>query len=143
DRILDAVEIGPARLPVIRVARDLDVLVRLELDKLERPRADRVLPHLRRRHVAGVDRRIAGSQERDKRRLRPLQMKGGLVIAVGRDVVEVAVPALARVAAELLLAPAEQQIPGALPVLGGERLAVMPFDTRAQLEGELGAVLAP
>jgi hypothetical protein len=119
------------------------VLVRLELDKLERPRADRVLPHLRRRYVAGVDRRIAGSQERDKRRLGPLQMKGGLVIAVGGDVVQVSVPALARVAAQLLLALAEEQVPGALHVLGGEGLAVMPFDTRAQLEDEFGAVLAP
>ena len=48
DREFDAVEIRPALLPVIRVLRHLDVLVRLELDEFERPGADRVLPHLAR-----------------------------------------------------------------------------------------------
>ena len=36
-----------------------------------------------------------------------------------------------------------QQVPGAFDVGGGERLAVMPFDALAQLEGQLLAVLAP
>ena len=39
---VDAVEIGPARLPVVRVPRELDRLVGLELDKLERAGADRM-----------------------------------------------------------------------------------------------------
>ena len=52
DAVFDAVEIGLARFPVIRVADHRDRLVRLELDEFERPGADRMLPHLRRRDVA-------------------------------------------------------------------------------------------
>ena len=59
DGVFDAVEIRPARLPVIRVAGHLDVFVRLELDELERARADRLLAHLRGRHMAGIDRRTS------------------------------------------------------------------------------------
>ena len=47
DRILDAVEIGQAVLPITGVARDLDVFVGLELDEFERAGADRMLTHLR------------------------------------------------------------------------------------------------
>src|SRR5438067_9578652 len=36
-----------------RVADDLDVFVRLEFDEFELAGADRLLPHLRRRHVPG------------------------------------------------------------------------------------------
>ena len=46
DRILDGVEIRPARLPIIRVARHLDILAGIELDKFERAGADRVLAQL-------------------------------------------------------------------------------------------------
>jgi hypothetical protein len=35
DRIFDAVEVGPVRLPVIRVAHQLNSLVRLEFDEFE------------------------------------------------------------------------------------------------------------
>ena len=69
--------------------------------------------------------------------------KRHLVIAVGRDLDEVVVPGLARVDAQLLGRLALQQIPGAFDVGGGERLAVMPFDALAQMEGQLGAVLVP
>src|SRR5712691_3290519 len=93
--------------------------------------------------MAGVDRRKAGGEQRDEGRLRPLQVKASFVIAVGRDAVEVAVPSLARIAAQFLLRRALQQIPGTFDVLGGEGLAVMPFDTLAQLDGEFVAVLAP
>src|SRR5437762_13677870 len=54
-RKLDAIEIGSARFPVIRVFRELDVFVRLELDEFERTGADRLLPYLTRRHMAWVD----------------------------------------------------------------------------------------
>src|SRR5206468_12072187 len=39
-RVFDAVEIRQAGFPVIRIARNLDRLVGLELDELERPGAD-------------------------------------------------------------------------------------------------------
>jgi hypothetical protein len=106
DRVLDAVEIGQARLPVIRVLRDLDALVRLELDELERAGADRVLPHLCRRHVARVDRREAVGNQVEECRLRPLQMKGDLVIAVGGKAIEVLEAGLSRVDPELVAAAA-------------------------------------
>jgi HEAT repeat protein len=62
DRILDAIEIRPALFPIIGVARHLDVLVRLELDEFERAGADRMLAHVARRNMAGVNRRITGGQ---------------------------------------------------------------------------------
>ena len=83
--VFDAVEIGPARLPVIRVARHRDVFVRLELDEFERAGADRMAAHLARRHVAGIDRRLARGEQRDQVGLRPLQVEGDLVVAVGGD----------------------------------------------------------
>ena len=57
DRIFDAIEIRPPRLPVIRVAGHLNVLVGLVLDEFEGAGADRMLAHLVRRHMAGIDRR--------------------------------------------------------------------------------------
>ena len=143
DRPFDRVEIGQPLLPVIRVLRDLDRLVRLELDELERPGADRVLPHLRRRDVARIDRREPGGEEGEERRLRPLQVKRRLIVVVGGDVVEIGPPRLAGVEAQFFLRLALQQIPGAFDVGGGERLAVMPFDALVQFEGQILAVLAP
>src|SRR6266851_2871614 len=58
--VFDAVEIGPPRLPVIRVARHLDRLVGFVFDESERPGADRLTAHLARRNVARINRRIAG-----------------------------------------------------------------------------------
>src|SRR5262249_6654466 len=40
DRVLDAVEIRPVLLPIIWVARDLDIFVRFEPDEFERTGAD-------------------------------------------------------------------------------------------------------
>ena len=56
---------------------------------------------------------------------------------------EIDPPALAVIEAQLLLALVGQQIERAFDVLRGERLAVVPFDAVAQLEGQLGAVLVP
>src|SRR5207248_2955328 len=56
DRPLDAVEIWPARLPVIRVLRKSYVVVWLELDEFEWARANRMRAHVARRHVARVNR---------------------------------------------------------------------------------------
>src|SRR5215472_9833849 len=72
NRVVYAVEIGPIPLPVIGISGDLDRLVRLELDEFERAGADRVAAHVARRDVARIDRRIAGGEQGDKGRLRPL-----------------------------------------------------------------------
>ena len=58
DGILDAVKVRPAKFPVIGVAHQLDRLIRLEFDKLERAGADRMRPHVARRNMTGIDRRI-------------------------------------------------------------------------------------
>jgi hypothetical protein len=72
DRVFDAVEIGQARLPVIGIFCDLYIFVGLELDEFEGTGADRMLAHLRRRHVTGINRRHTRGEERKKRRLRSL-----------------------------------------------------------------------
>jgi hypothetical protein len=115
--MLNAVEKRPALLPVIRVASHRDPFVRLELSKFERARADRMLPHLCRRHVARIDHGIAGSEEGYERRLRPFQMEGRGEISVSGDRFDVLVPSFPRVDAQLLLRLAEKKIPGALDVL--------------------------
>ena len=143
DRVFDAVEIGQALLPVVGVLGQLDQFIGLELDELERAGADRMGAHLGRRNVAGIDRRIAGGEQREQRGLRPLQLEGGLEVAIGRHVVDLIVPGLARVLAELLLRLAHQHLEGAFDVGRGERLAVMPFDALAQLEGQRLLVVAP
>ena len=93
--------------------------------------------------MAGVDRRPARGKQRDKRGLRPLQVKGDLVIAVDGHIVEVAVPGFPRIDPQLLGGHAADQVPGTFDVIGGERLAVMPFDALPQFERQFLAVLAP
>ena len=141
--MFDAVEIRPVRLPVIGVARDLDVFLRLEVDEFERAGADRMLAHVARRDMARIDHREAAGEQHRKRRLRPLQMKSDLVVAVRADRREVVIAGLARIDAQLLGARFQIEIPGAFDVPGGERLAVVPFDAAAQLEGQIGALLVP
>jgi hypothetical protein len=143
DRRFDTVEIGPTGLPVIRVLHHLDAFVRLEFEEFERPGADRMLAHLRRRHMAGIDRRQPGGEQRDQVGLRPLQMKGDLIVAVGGDLLDIAVPRFARVDAELVGRALQQRVPGAFDVTRGERLAIMPFDSLTQWEGQLRPVLVP
>ena len=143
DGELDAVEMRQALLEIIGVADQLDRFVGLELDEFERAGADRVGAHVGGRHMAGIDRRIAGGEQRQQRRLRPLQIEGDLEVAVGRDVVDELVPGLARVLAELLRRFAHQHVEGAFDVGRGERLAVVPFDALVQFEGQRLVVGAP
>jgi len=56
---------------------------------------------------------------------------------------EVCPPHSARVFAEIIFGLAVEPVPGALNVLRGERLAIVPFDTLPKLECEAGAVLVP
>ena len=55
-------------------------------------------------------------------------------ISVDGDPFDVLVPSLARIGAQLLLRFAKQQVPGAIYVIGGKRVAVVPFDAAAQAE---------
>src|SRR5271169_2115598 len=76
-------------------------------------------------------------------RLRPLQMEGDLMIAVCGHLREISVPGLAGIEAQLLARLAGQQIPSTLDILGGEGLAVVPFDALTQREGQLSPFLVP
>ena len=118
DRVFDAVEIRQALLPIVRILRELDRFVLLELDELERTGADRMRAHLRRRDVARIHRRIAGREHRQQRGLRPLEMQRHLEVAIGGDVGNVVEQVLARILAELVLPLALQQVEGAFHVLG-------------------------
>ena len=141
DGVFDAVEIGPPRLPVVGVLRELDALVHLELDELERARADRLAAHVRDRHMAGIDRRVARGEQRQQRGLAVLEMEGRVEIAVGRHLLDIAPPCRARVAPQLV--GADQQVERAGHIRGRERLAVVPLHALPQLESELLAVLIP
>jgi hypothetical protein len=93
--------------------------------------------------VAWIDRGEAGSEQREKGRLRPLQAEGDFVVAVTGYFHEIVVPGFPWIDAQLVVAVAGQKIPGALDVLGGEWLAVMPFDAPMQRQRQFGAVLVP
>src|SRR5262245_19523642 len=73
NHVFDPAEVRPAFLPIIRVPAHLDGLVRLELDELEWAGADRVLSHLARWDVTGIDRRVSRSEEPEQRELWPPQ----------------------------------------------------------------------
>ena len=126
DGELDAVQIWQAFFPIILVLRELDRLVLFELDKFERAGADRMGAHLRGCHVARIHRRIAGGEHGEQRGLRPLEMQCHLEVTVGGDLGNIAEQILARILAEFVLRLALQKVEGALHVLGGERLAVVP-----------------
>src|SRR5260370_7546044 len=93
--------------------------------------------------MARIDRREPRREQGDEGGLRTPEPERHLVVAIGDYRVEVAVPGLARVDAKRLARLALQQIPGALDVAGGERLAVVPLDAPAQLESEAGPGLTP
>src|SRR5690349_9637552 len=83
------------------------------------------------------------SEQRNERRLWAPQTKCGGKIAVGGDLFDVLIPRFMGVSAQLLIRSAEQQVPGALNVLGSEGSAVMPLHTFAQPESQLTTVLVP
>ena len=102
-----------------------------------------MLPHVARRDMAGIDRRVAGSDQREDRRLRSFQHGSDFGGAVRGDFRYIVPPRFARIEAQSLGGPPAQQIPGAFDVGRGERPAVMPFDPLAQFEGQPEPVLAP
>src|SRR6516165_2189875 len=93
--------------------------------------------------MTGVDRRLPGGEQREQVRLWALQVKGDLVVAAGRDLVEIAIPGLAGIDPEFLARLAGQCVPGAFDVGGGERFTVVPFDTLMQMEGQCDPGLVP
>jgi len=64
-------------------------------------------------------------------------------VALGGHLFEVLVPGFARIEAKLLGRLTKQCIPGALHVIGGKGLAVVPFDAFAQPEAQLGLGRVP
>src|SRR5262252_10424203 len=117
-----------ALAPIVRIAYELDRLVALELDELERTRANRFGAHVGGGHVAGVDRVVSGGKEGRKRRLRSVEVKDHLVLAASGYLFQVVPPELARVLTELVGALVLQLVEGADHILGRERFAVMPLD---------------
>ena len=140
----DLVEIGTILLEILRIAHETDRFAALELDEFKWPGADGLGPHDLLRNMAGINGGEGARQQHRQARLRLAQLERRLVIAVDADVLQLGVPDLARVALEILrLALADQHPPGALHVLGGERLAVMPLHALVQLEGQLGVGWVP
>jgi len=119
------------------------MFVGFELDKFEWPGADRMLAHLVWGLMTRSDRRESVGQQHRECRLPSLQMKGDLVVVIRAHRFEVLEVRLARVEADPVLGLVELQIDRAQHVLGGERLAVVPFDALAQGEGQRRAVLVP
>src|SRR5262245_61631368 len=106
--------------------------------ELEWAGADRVGAHVLGGDVARIDRRITRGEHDEKRGLRSVQNECRRVVAVDLHLLEVVPPNRARIFAELITSLTGQLVPGALDVLGRERLTVVPSDTLAQLEGQLG-----
>ena len=64
--------------------------------------------------VITIDRRLTRREQRNQVRLRPLQMKGNLVIAIGRDLFDVAVPGFPGVDSKLVGVRPAQPVPDEL-----------------------------
>jgi len=99
--------------------------------------------HVARGHVARIDRRIPAGERHEKGRLRPLQMEGDLVIAIGGDRFEVPIPGLAGINAELFARLPSQEVKGALDILGREGLGIVPSHPLAKWQCQVGPILVP
>jgi hypothetical protein len=145
DHVADAVEIRPALDEVIGILHQLDVLTPLPLLELERPGPDTARAHLGGGDVGGIHRRVPGREHEEQRRLRPLEMEDDGVRIRRLDVVDVGVPVLARVEAQLALGVLglADHVERVLDVLRAERLAVVPLDALAEEEHEVAIVVLP
>src|SRR5215468_5843428 len=63
--------------------------------------------------------------------------------AVGGNIFKVSVPRLAGIETQLVAGLAAEHVPGALDILGGERLAIMPLNAFPQWQGQLAPFLVP
>ena len=135
----DFIQIRAVFFPVVGIADETDRFSALELDEFERTGANRPGAHRRLRNVAGIYGRKSAGEQHGQARLRLAQFERGLVVAIDRDVLELRVPDLARVAAEIVnVALADQHPPGALHVPGSEWLAVVPLHALPQFESQFG-----
>src|SRR4029077_17835349 len=94
-RPFNSFKIGAPLLPILFIPHQLDGFVLLVGHEFERSGADWMLPHVLRRYVTWVNGRVARGEQRNKGGLRPLQVKRHRV-ALGADLLHVAVPSLAR-----------------------------------------------
>ena len=79
------------------------MVVWFELDEFERPGAYRMTAHVARRHMARINGRHSGCEQHQKCRLRAPQHEADIVIAIGDDLCEVAIPCFAGIKTELLV----------------------------------------
>ena len=93
--------------------------------------------------MTGIDRRIARGEQRQQRRLRPLQVECDLEVAAGGDVSNLIVPGLARILSEFLLRFAHQHVERAFDVGRREWFSIVPFYALPQLEAQRLFVAAP
>jgi hypothetical protein len=145
DHVPEPVEVGPVLDEVVLVLHVLDELAAAPLLDLERPRAHAAGAVVGGVHVGGIDRRVAGGEEHEERRLRPLEPEDHRV-GVGRlDGLHVRVPVLARVETELGggLRRLADHVEGELDVLGGEGLPVVPLDVPAEEHHEVPVIVLP
>ena len=145
DDVLQPVEVRPALDEVVGVPDVLDELALAPFLELEGPRSHAARPVARRRDVGGVDGAVARGQHHEDRRLGALEVEDDRV-RVGRlDLLDVGVPVLARVDAQLgrRVGALAHHVEGELHVLAGERLTVVPLHALAQEEDEVAVVVLP
>src|SRR5437867_4978135 len=145
DQIAQPVEIRPSLHEVARVLDVLDELALAPLLDLERPGADAAGAVARRRHVSGVDRREAGGEHEQERRLRALETDDHRARIDRLDAVDVDVPLVPGIGPQLRrrIGRLPQHVERVLDVRGAERPAVVPGDVAPQREHQLAVVLLP
>src|SRR5439155_18833558 len=143
DQIAQPVEIRPSLHEVARVLDLLDELALAPLLDLERPGADAAGAVARRRHVSGVDRREAGGEHEQERRLRALETDDHRARIDRLDAVDVDVPLVPGIGPQLRrrIGRLPQHVKRVLDVRGAERPAVVPGDVAPQREHQLAVVL--
>ena len=134
DHVAEPVEVGPVLDEVVLVLHVLDELAAAPLLDLERPRAHAAGAVVGGVHVGGIDRRVAGGEEHEERRLRPLEPEDHRVGVRRLDGLHVGIPVLARVETELggRLGSLADHVERELDVLGREGLPVVPLDVPAE-----------
>jgi len=143
--VAERVQVGPALDEVVGVLHVIDELALAPLLDLEGAGADASRTVARGRDVRGIDRGIAGCKHQQQRRLRPLQPEDHRVRIGSLDCLDVGVPVLARVDAELRLGLGSlaHHVEGELDVLRGEGLAVVPLDVLAEKEHKVSIAVLP
>ena len=145
DHVLEPVQVGPALHEVVRVLHVLDELAPPPLLELERAGAHAAAALLGHRHVSRVDRRLPRGQHHQDGGLGPLEAEDHRVRIGGLDGLDVGVPVLPRVEAQLRLHVGRlaHHVEGELDVPGRERLAVVPLHVPPQEEHQVPVAVLP